>query len=513
MTAAKADADVGRGVRERVGRIGLFAGPVLALATFLVVPAEVTTATGEVIDLGQPGRVTAAVVMWMAVWWMTEAIEIPATALIPLVALPLFGAMSVEAAAAPYASPLIFLFLGGFLMALSMQRWGLERRIALAALRLVGTRPSRVIGGFMLITAVFSMWVSNTATVAMMLPVALSVIDAAVPEGRNALISTEYRKGRRFALGLLLGIAVSASIGGVGTLIGTPPNLFLASFAEENLGVEVSFARWLLVGLPIVAVFLPLAWLLITRVLFRPDVDPDRLAGVLDRREDEDTSPMSRGEKITLVVFGLTVVAWVTRPLLEDIQIAGGTPFSGLSDPGIAMTAGLLLFAIPVDLGKREFVMNWDTALKVPWGILLLFGGGLSLANAVDATGVAEFLGVQAEVLDVLPVLLVVAVIVAGVVFLTELTSNTATAAALIPIFSAIAPALGLEPLALAVPTAIAASLAFMLPVATPPNAIVFGSGLVEIPDMMRLGIRLNLISIVVVTAATFLLAGPILGF
>jgi len=509
---SEAEHDVGSGVRSRVGRIGLFAGPLLALATFLVVPAEVTASTGEVIDLGQPGRVTAAIVVWMAIWWMTEAIAIPATALIPLVGLPLFGAMSVDEAAAPYASPLIFLFLGGFLIALSMQRWGLERRIALAALQLVGTRPSRVIGGFMLITALFSMFVSNTATVAMMLPVALSVIDAAVPEGRDALIATGYRKGRRFALGLLLGIAVSASIGGVGTLIGTPPNLFLASYAEENLGIEISFARWMLIGLPIVAVFLPTAWLIITRWLFRPDVDPERLAGVLDRREEQDSGPMSTGEKITLAVFSLTVVAWVTRPLIEDLQIAGGTPFSGLSDPGIAITAGLLLFAIPVDLGTREFVMDWDTALKVPWGILLLFGGGLSLANAVDSTGVAEFLGVQAEVLDVLPSMLVVAAIVAGVVFLTELTSNTATAAALIPIFAAIAPALGLDPLTLAVPTAIAASLAFMLPVATPPNAIVFGSGLVEIPDMMRLGIRLNLISIVLVTGATFVLAVPVLG-
>lgn len=498
--------------REAAGRIGLFAGPVLALATYLVVPDRVVTDSGDVIELGQAGRSTAAVAVLMALWWMTEAIEIPATALVPLVAFPLLGALDISDAAAPYASPLIFLFLGGFLLALSMQRWGLERRIARIALRAVGTEPTRVVGGFMVITAVFSMWVSNTATVAMMLPVALSVIDAAVPSGRQALLDEPGTPGRRFSLSLLLGIAVSASIGGVGTLIGTPPNLFLASFASETLGVEISFASWLLIGLPIVAVFLPLAWLLLTRVLFRPDVDSEALAGALEPADGDEPDPMSRGEWTTLVVFCLTVAAWILRPLLEGLTIGGSTPLSGLSDPGIAMFAGLALFVIPVDLGERRFTMDWPTATQLPWGILLLFGGGLSLAEAVEVNGVAEYLGVQAEVLDVLPVVAAVAVITTGVVFLTELTSNTATAAALIPILAAIGPALGVDPLVLAVPVAIAASLAFMLPVATPPNAIVFGSGLVEMTDMMRVGIRLNVVSVLIVTAATFLLAVPVLG-
>jgi len=499
--------------RVMVARVGRVAGPLLALAAYLAMPDSFTTGVGDVVQLGQPGRATAAIGVLMAVWWMTEAIEISATALLPLALLPLLQATSIDEAAAPYANPLIFLFLGGFLLALSMQRWGLERRIALIALRFVGTEPRRVVGGFMLLTAVFSMWVSNTATVAMMLPVALSVIDAAVPGGRDTLLSTEPRPGRNFSRSLLLGIAVSASIGGVGTLIGTPPNLFLASFARESLGVEISFVAWLGIGLPIVAVFLPLAWLLLTRVLFPPDVDAARLEAVFSDEASEAAGPMSTGEWATLVVFSTTAVAWVTRPLLEDLTIAGSQPLAGLTDAGIAVLAGLALFIIPVDARRGEFVMDWATARKVPWGILILFGGGLSLAAAIDATGVAEYLGTQAEGLDVLPPLLIVAAITAGVVFLTELTSNTATAAALIPIFAAIAPGLGLDPLALAVPTAISASLAFMLPVATPPNAIVFGSGFVQLPDMMRVGLRLNVASVVIVTVATYVLAAAVLGF
>jgi solute carrier family 13 (sodium-dependent dicarboxylate transporter), member 2/3/5 len=499
--------------RDVFGWAGLVGGPVLALIVYAILPEQFAGADGGIMELGHAGRATAAVGVLMATWWMTEAIEISATALLPIALFPLVQAASIDEAAAPYANPLIFLFLGGFLLALSMQRWGFERRIALIALRLVGTEPRRVVGGFMLITAVFSMWVSNTATVAMMLPVALSVVDAAVPGGRNALLATEPRPGRNFARGLLLGIAVSASIGGVGTLIGTPPNLFLASFARENLGVDISFVEWLGVGLPIVAVFLSLGWLVITRIMFPPDVEPGALDDVLSDEARDDLGPMKTGEWATFIVFSLTALAWIFRPLLEDITVAGAQPLAGLSDAGIALIAGVALFVIPVDLREREFVMDWDTARGIPWGILILFGGGLSLAAAVDANGVAAYLGAQAEVLDALPPLVIIVAITAGVVFLTELTSNTATAAALVPIFAAIAPGLGLDPLALAVPTAIAASLAFMLPVATPPNAIVFGSGFVQMPDMMRLGLRLNMISIVVVTLAVYLLAGPVLGF
>jgi solute carrier family 13 (sodium-dependent dicarboxylate transporter), member 2/3/5 len=494
--------------RSLVGRLGLLLGPVAALAVYLVVPDQAGPAD-SLVELGHAGRATAAIGVLMAIWWMTEALHVSATALLPVALFPLFGVLEVDAAAAPYANPLIFLFLGGFLLALSMQRWGLERRIALVALRLVGTEPRVVVGGFMVLTAVFSMWVSNTATVAMMLPIALSVIDAAVPSGRHALVGHPNAPGSRFSRSLLLGIAASASIGGVGTLIGTPPNLFLASFSRDELGIEIGFAEWLMVGIPLVAVFLPIAWVLLTFVLFRPDVDRSGLDRFLD--DVRPSGRMQRAEWVVLVVFSLTAAAWVFRPLLEDITILGGQPFSGLSDAGIAVIAGVALFVAPSGDGSGGRVLDWETARQLPWGILVLFGGGLSLAAAIASTGVDDFLGLQVEGLDVHPVVLIM-VVSAGVVFLTELTSNTATAAALVPIVAAVAPSLGLHPLALAIPVAVAASLAFMLPVATPPNAIVFGSGFVAMPDMMRMGLRLNVVSIAIITSWVPLLALPVLG-
>lgn len=490
--------------RRAVQWVGLFSGPVLAIVVYALLPETFRDAAGDQAVLGSAGRATAAVTVLMAVWWMTEAVEISATALLPIVLFPLVGATTLNEATEPYANPLIFLFLGGFLLALAMQRWGLERRIALLALRVVGTEPTRVIGGFMVMTAVFSMWVSNTATVAMMLPIALAVI---------AAVRVDRRPSRDdFSRALLLGIAASASIGGVGTLIGTPPNLFLASFARETLGTEISFVEWLGVGLPLVAVMLPVAWLLLTRVLFRPVIgDPSARASIADRLGSRLGRPHT-AEWIVLVVFSLTVLAWLTRPVLEDLSILGARPFEHLSDAGIAMAAALSLFVIPADRRTMEPVLDWETAKRVPWGILLLFGGGLSLAAAIDANGLAEFIGAQTAVLDAVPPVVLITVIAAAVVFLSEMASNTATAAALVPILAAVAPGLGLEPLLLAVPAALAASMAFMLPVGTPPNAIVFGSGEIEMTDMMRLGVWLNLVSITTITVATYLVAAPLLG-
>jgi len=505
------DTDDGAAGRGRVKEIALLVGPVAAFIVYLVMPDVAIGDGGTVVELGQAGRATASVAVLMAIWWMTEAIHVSATALLPIALLPLLGATSVDEAAGPYGSPLIFLFLGGFLIALCMRRWGLERRIALRALRLVGTEPHLVVAGFMGMTALLSMWVSNTATVVMMLPIALSVVDAAVPGGRDSLLTGEGVPGQRFARSLLLGIAVAGSIGGVGTLIGTPPNLFLASFARDDLGVEISFVRWMAVGLPLVAVLLPIAWVVLTFVLFRPDVERSALASLVDDRELVALGPMKVGERVVLVVFLLAAFTWVFRPLLADLTLAGIRPFSGLTDAGVAIIAGVALFVIPVDRrGTRA--LDWDTARQLPWGILLLFGGGLSLAGALASTGVTDFLGIQVEGLDVHPVLMI-AIVTAGVVFLTEITSNTATAAALIPIVAAVAPGLGLNPMALAIPVALSASLAFMLPVATPPNAIVFGSGFVGMPSMVRLGLRLNIVSIVVITVAVPLLALPVLGF
>jgi len=503
-----------RGIqRGRIATIGWIAAPVLAVASALALPSDYVDAAGELVVLDSGARATAAVAVWMAVWWLTEAIPVYATALLPLALLPLAGATTMKAAATPYAHPLIFLFLGGFLIAVAMQRWGLDRRVALSTLRFVGARPAHVVGGFMVVTAGTSMWVSNTATSVMMLPIALGVIElAGSSEPETVDAAAAVRRQRNFAVCLLLGIAYAASIGGVGTLVGTPPNLFLASFAESQLGREISFARWMGVGIPLVAVFLPLCWWLLTRVLHPLGRDP--LPGASERVAAEHAAlgPLSRGEWLVLGVFLLTATGWLLRPLLVELEIGGSRPFAGLSDTGVAMIGALLLFVLPVDRRLRTFGLDWETATQLPWGILLLFGGGLSLASAIDAAGLGAFLGSLVAGLEGAPAVLLTAAVVSLVIFLTELTSNTATAATLLPILAGLAPGLGIDPLALVVPAAVAASCAFMLPVATPPNAVVFGSGFIAIAEMARVGIWLNLVGVVLITALTYALVIPLLG-
>ncbi len=493
-------------LRRRIRGWGLYAGPALAALTGLLLPDSHPGVDGEIVAFGRPGRATAAVAIWMAVWWLTEAIPIYATALLPLVLLPLLGAGPVQETASSYANELIFLFMGGFLIALSMERWGLHRRIALLALRVVGDRPGNVVGGFMLVTALLSMWVSNTATTIMMLPVATSVIALV-----RRQIGGDADAARPFAVCLLLGIAYAASIGGIATPIGTPPNLFMLSYVRTELDREISFVRWMGVGLPLVAVFLPATWLLLTRRLY--PVRLERIAGArrLVRESLAELGPMSRAERITACVFLGAAGLWLTRPWLAGLQLAGVTPLAGLSDAGIAMLAALVLFVVRAERGGPA-ALDWDVAVRLPWGVLILFGGGLSLGNAIRENGVGELLGGQVASFAGVPHVVVLIGVIAGIVFLTELTSNTATTATLVPILAALAPGLGLDPLLLVVPAAIAASCAFMLPVATPPNAIVFGSGLVGMAEMSRAGFWLNWIGVGVVGALTYLVAMPLLG-
>jgi sodium-dependent dicarboxylate transporter 2/3/5 len=470
--------------------VGLFAGPVLFVLMVLVPPPG---------DLPVAGMRTGALALLMAVWWITEAIPIPATALLPLALLPLLGAGTIREAAAPYAHPLIFLFMGGFMLALAMQRWGLHRRLALHIIRRMGSQPSPIIAGFMISAALLSMWVSNTATAVMMLPIGLSVVEM----GRNRGASSE--EGDPFAVALLLGIAYACSVGGLGTLIGTPPNAFMAAFLSETYQVEIGFAQWMLFGVPIVAVALPMTFFVLTRVLFplgrtSSALEEDFLADALAA-----TGPMSPAEKRVAAVFALTAAAWVFRPLLDNWIV-------GLSDAGIAVAAAVVLFLLPVDLSRGEFVLNWSWAQRVPWGVLLLFGGGLSLADGIHRTGLAASMAhaLQALASWPLPVLLVAAVSL--IVFLTELTSNTATAAVFLPILAAVGEGMGRDPMLLVVPAALAASCAFMLPVATPPNAIVYGSGRLTIPQMARAGLVLNLLFIGLITGVTYMLLPWIFG-
>lgn len=492
-----------RPTRTVVRWVGLVMGPGLALIAYLVLASSATS-------LSQPGRGTAAVGIWMAVWWLTEAVEIPVTALLPLLLFPLVGATSIGAASAPYANELVFLFLGGFVLALSMQRWGLDSRIALLTFRTVGERPHNIIGGFMVATAVMSMWVSNTATVAMMMPIAVAVGGLVHRIGND---DSDDRKGTNgFTVALLLGVAYAASIGGMATIIGSPPNLFVVSFIRDRFGTEIGFVQWMMMAVPLVAIFLPIGWLLLTRLLHPVGRDPIPGAAALAAERYARLGPPKRGEWVTLVVFSLTALAWMTRPLLAGITVGGFRPLAGLTDTGIAIAAAVALFVIPVDPARRVFTMDWNTARDLPWGILILFGGGLSLAAAVEANGVSSFLGAQAGVVAGLSPLIVVASVALVVVLLTELTSNTATTATLAPILAGVAPAIGIHPYLVLVPVAMAASAAFMLPVATPPNAIVFASERITIPQMARAGVWMNLVGLILITATAMVVVPAVLG-
>ncbi|MFQ5688646.1 MAG: SLC13 family permease [Gemmatimonadota bacterium] len=478
---------------SRRQRMGLALGLVLFVA-ILLFPSPA--------DLGAPGWRVAALGALMAAWWLTEAIPIPATALLPIVFLPLLGAGTVREATAPYANPIIFLFMGGFLIALGMQRWSLHRRIALEVLRRAGTRPTSLVGGFMGATAFLSLWVSNTATAMMMLPIGLSVLEI-VERPDSGLSDPQDRHS--FGVLLMLGIAFSASIGGFGTLVGTPPNALLAGFMLETYSVDIGFARWLLVGIPLVVLSLPIAFWLLTRVAF--PIRARELEGGrrLIQEQLSQLGPMSRGEKSVAAVFACTASLWVLRPLLQRW-------IPGVSDAGIAMGGGLSLFLLPVDWRRGEFALDWTWAERLPWGVLFLFGGGLSLASAVGRTRLNAWIGNLAGGLSHWPVLWLVLLITLLVVLLTEFTSNTATAAAFLPVLGAVAVKVGWNPLLVTVPATLAASCAFMLPVATPPNAIVYGSGRITVGEMAKAGLLLDLVLILLVTGVTLLLGPVVFG-
>ncbi|WP_251930217.1 SLC13 family permease [Salinibacter ruber] len=442
---------------------------------------------------------TAAVGLLMATWWVTEALPIAVTALVPLVLLPPLSITDIDGAATPYANPLIFLFLGGFIIAQAMQVWRLHRRIALGIVNWVGVRPPSIVIGFILASAFLSMWVSNTATALMMLPIGLSIIDLT----RDRLAERGEEMPPHFGVVLLLSIAYGCNVGGMGTLIGTPPNALLAGFFSESYGVEVGFAQWMIVGLPLVVVALPLIYVALTTVY---PIELDELPGgtaIIDE-ERAKLGTISKAETRVAAIFALTALLWMTRPLLSDV-------IPGLSDAGIAIGASLTLFVVPSGTEDRA-LLSWDDAEKLPWGVLLLFGGGLSLASAISETGLAKWMGQGVSTLEGSPVLLVLVCTVALIVMLTEITSNTATTAAFLPILGAVAVGLGQNPFLLAVPAALGASCAFMLPVATPPNAIVYGSDLLSIPEMSRVGLWLNALFIIVVTGLAYALMGIAFG-
>ena len=481
-------------------KIGLLLGPALFVLMLLIpTPAGMEPVAQKM----------AAVALLMATWWMCESIPIPATSLLPIALFPLMGIMKTQAATAPYANHLIFLFMGGFIIALAMQRWNLHRRIAMNIVKTVGFSPGRLIFGFMVATAVLSAFVSNTATTVMMMPIGLAIIAHVIEEGKKEGLDKTIdfsQENFSFGLNLMLGIAYAASIGGVATLIGTPPNTVLAGYLQKTYGYEITFVGWMKVGVPLVAVFLPLCWLWLTK--FANPMLLKKVPGGRDliNRELKEMGAMSAGERWTALVFGLTALGWMFRSQLGFIF-----PDPKLvTDAAIAMTGALVLFLIPINLKKNVFVMDWHWDSKMPWGVLVLFGGGLSMAAGFQSTKLAEWIGAQVGLLENAPILVLIIAVTTLIIFLTELTSNTATAAMVMPILSAVALGLGQSPLLLIIPAAIAASCAFMLPVATPPNAIVFGSGYVSIPQMAKSGFGLNLIGVVLVVVVTYVLVFPV---
>lgn len=477
----------------RLAAAGLVAGPAVFALTLLLPPPA---------GLPAAGWHTLGLALMMAVWWTTEPMPIGITALLPPIVLPLAGIVDIGGATAPYANPLVFLFLGGFLLAAGVKRWGLHRRLAWIAVRSFGTEPRRLVLGFMVACGVLSMWISNTAAVVLMLPVAVSVV-AAIEDARPGAVSDE-----RFARALLLGLAYAASIGGVGTLIGTPPNALLAGYLRDRHDIDLSFAAWSAVAIPLVLVFLPLAWLLLTRVVFRvPGRFADTPAGETLIGGLAPAGSTSTAERRVALVFAAAALLWVLRPFLNRLP-----GLEGLSDPGIAIMCAAALFLIPSGTSEdRRFLLGWSEAQSIPWQVLILFGGGLSLAAAIDSSGLAGWIGDGLAAAGDLPPFVFLLLLTATVVMLTELASNTATVAALLPIVASIAAGSGLDAVVVSAAVAMSASCAFMLPVATPPNALVFATGHVTVATMMRAGLLLNLASILLVSLAAFALA-PLLA-
>jgi sodium-dependent dicarboxylate transporter 2/3/5 len=499
--------------RKSIKKLGLVLGPALFFAVLLLPIAQ---------DLSFGARIVLATTFWMAAWWITEAIPIYVTSLLPLVIFPSLGVTDLGGTSANYADRVVFLFLGGFLLAKAVERSGLHQRFALNILNIFGTNPKYIVAAFMMVTGFLSGWMSNTATTMLMLPIAVAVIT-----------QFNHSAGKeKFALCLMLSIAYSASIGGMATLIGTPPNAIFASLSREILDFDVSFGQWLMIGLPISAVALVVAWLYMVNV----GVSIRGLGQIAEEKDVivkklEELGRINRNELLVALVFAATAAAWITRGLLWKDMLPA------VDDSTIAIAAAIALFLLPFKKqngrpdgteveseeepvsasqdssdsdGRR--ILNWKTAIKIPWGVLLLIGGGLALANAFTSTGLDQWIAGQLTFVGGFHYLLIILVLAAVAVFASEIISNTATAALLIPISASLASSLGLDPLLIMVPVTIASSFGFVMPAGTPPNAIVFASGYVTIPKMARAGLPLDIIGILLVTALTSFLVPLVLA-
>jgi len=480
-------------IRKKYQVFGLFFG---LLVFGLMISSE------SRFEMSEKAWVVAAITCLMSIWWITEALPISATSLLPLVAFPTFEIMTIKETATAYSHPIVLLIFGGFIIAAAMQKWNLHKRIALNILNKTGTKPNMLIAGFMLSTASISMWVSNTATTIMMLPIALSVINFLEESKQNKkLKNLDY-----FSLALLLSIAYAASIGGLGTLIGTAPNALFAAYMEKHFNTSIGFLEWMLIGVPMALLMLFLAWLSLTKITFTLAMK-NKIHGVQEiiTRELKKMGRISRAEKITATVFTVVAIAWISRPFIQStLQL------TNITDTVIAMTGAMTLFILPVSWKKRIFILDRDWPKTIPWEILILFGGGLSLASAISDSGLTNIIGENLEQFHDWELWAALLAITATVIFLTELTSNTATAIILLPIGASFSSIINVDPNLILVPIVIAASCAFMLPISTPPNAIIFSSGKVSVPDMAKAGLSLNLLAILGISFLSYFLVGSL---
>lgn len=478
-------------------RVGLFLGPMVAMAVYFLLPDH----------LAFEARGTAAIGLLMAIWWMTEAVPLPATSLLPLVLFPTLGVAEIADVAAPYASSVTFLILGGLLLGLATQRWNLHRRIALLTVLAVGTRPDRVVLGLMLSSAFISMWVSNTATAVIMVPIAISMV---------ALFRTTFpdRSTKKFTVSMLLGIAYSVTIGSMATLIGQPTMPFMRGYLEDTHGIEIGFGQWMLVGVPFAALMIPVVWVLLTKVLFRPEVDEIPGGRQLIRDDLRTLGPVSFEEKRVIAVFGAAIFCWLVVPFLADVPaIQNLMPWlQNLDDSAVAVAAAILMLVLPASRSNPGPLLRWSDTKEVPWGILILIGSGMALSAQITSSGLSEWIGDNIAQLSDAPPWLLILVSVVVLLALTEMTSNLATAAAFLPVLGAVAVGAGMNPLLMTVAVTMAVSSAYMLPIATPSNAVAFASGELSIKSMVKVGAWLNIISISLVFVMLYTLVPSVLG-
>ena len=473
-------------------RIGLALGPILFFLTINFFHPE---------GLNKEANAILASTLWIAIWWITEAIPIAVTALLPIFLFPLSGGLELSQTTSSYGHKFVFLFLGGFILAIAIEKWNLHKRIALNIINVVGTNIVNIILGFMIATAFLSMWISNTATAVMILPVGIAVVKQ-LQDNPN----TTENENSIFSKALMLAIAYSASIGGMASLIGTPPNLVLAGVLEKSYGIELTFSKWFGFGFPISITFLIIAWIYLTKFAFKFKLKefPGGIAEI--KKQLKKLGKISFEEKMVLAVFLITAAAWISRSLFLNQIIPS------IDDTMIAIISAIILFILP-SRNKNDSLLGWSDAEKLPWGILLLFGGGMAIALGFETSGLALWLGEQLKLLETIPLIILLFVIIGFVNFLTEITSNLATTAMLLPVLVSLANATGINYNYLLVAGTVAASCAFMLPVATPPNAVVFGSGYLKIKDMLKIGILMNIISIILLTLIVFFILPLLWGF